>query len=208
MNFRCTRVWAHLPSLHHSNWKILFRTQRYQTERQGRFRSKWMMVRRSSIQIIAVQYWTLFSIHPTTNSHKNVSMRLVRCWMPCSFDNLKLTESQVWSIHFLACLEPSFWYTWVGQYCSLWGDGFGIKICQKCQWQMKCVLPRLLPQWQCIWYANYWLRRLLWGCQCQFGGGIAMKSMWVWCRTSIPGLCVQNTSGNHCRDWIQCLAGI
>jgi len=65
MNSRSTRVWARLPNLPHSNWKRSLRTKRRPTKVQERFRSKWRMARRSSIQIMPVQYWALFSTQST-----------------------------------------------------------------------------------------------------------------------------------------------
>jgi len=59
MNFRSARLWAHQPNLPRSNWKRSVRMERRPTKVQERFRSKWME-RRTSIQIIPVQYWILF----------------------------------------------------------------------------------------------------------------------------------------------------
>jgi len=178
-NLSIARVWSLLSSLHQSNWKRSLRLKRQQRKVPGWFESKWRMVRRSLIQIIAVQYWIIFSIQSTTNLHTRGWFSQSGSWMAVWIANHKLTNSLESTIQFEAYLEQIFWCSKFGRCGSLWGDEFGIWICQECWWQMKQVLARLLSQWQQQWYANCWLRRLLCGCHCQFGRGISSNSTWI-----------------------------
>jgi len=66
MNFWSAGVWAHLPNLPKGNWMRSLRMKRWPTKVEERFRSK-RMARRTSIQIIPVQYSILFSKQSTTN---------------------------------------------------------------------------------------------------------------------------------------------
>jgi len=159
MNFRSAGIWAHHSNLPRSNWKRSLRTTRRLTKVQKRFRSKWM-VRKTSIQIIPVQYWILFSTQSKTNLTMSVLMRRSGCWMPNQFANHQMFMFQATSIQLQACLERSFWCTKFGSYGSLWGGGFGILICPEHWWQIKYVLARLQPQWQQQWYANCRLRKM------------------------------------------------
>jgi len=104
MNFRSARVSAHLPNLPRCNRKRSLRMKRRLTQVQERFRSKWM-AKRSSIQIIAVQCWVLFSTQSTTNLNMSVLMRRSGCWMPILFANQQMTVFQATSIQFQAYLE-------------------------------------------------------------------------------------------------------
>jgi len=159
MNFRSTRVWAHLPNLPRSNWKRSLRTKRRPTKVQERFRSKWRMARRSFIQILPIQYEALFSTQSTTNLNMSVLMRWSGCWMSILFANQQMTVFQARSIQFQACLELSFWRTRFGPSGSSWGDGCGMLICQEHWWRMKWVLERLSPWLQRQCSANWWLRK-------------------------------------------------
>jgi len=202
MNFRSAGTWAHLPSSHRSNWKSSLRTNRTQTNVQERFRSKWRMVRRSSIQQIPTLYLIRFSVQSTTNLNTSVLRRQSGCWMLILFVNHRMTTFQATNIRFQACPELSSWRTRFGPSGSLWGDGFGMLTCQEHWWRMKWVLERLSPWLQLQWFANWWLRKMYWGCHCPFYGGIPLKSRWFWRTTTFPALSVKNGSGIRCTDWI------
>jgi len=206
MNFRSAGVWGHLPNLDRTNWKRSLRTKWRRTKVQVRFRCKWRMGRRSSIQRTPVQYWALFSIQSTTNLNTSVLMQRSGCWMPIVFANHQVTVFQAKRIQFQACLGPGFWCTRFGPSGSSWGDGCGMLICQEHWWWMKWVLERLSPQWQQHWLASCWLRRLSWGYRCRFCGGIPLQSGWTWYRMTFPALSVNSGSGIHSRCWILCPA--
>jgi len=157
MNFRSAGVWAHPPNLPQSNWKSSLRMKRRPTTVQERFRSKCRVARRSSIQIIPVQYWALFS---TTNLYMNVLTRLSGCWISILFTNQQMTVFQATSIQFHACLELSFSHTRFGPSGLSWGDGCGMLLCQEHWWWMKWDLERLSPLLQRQCFANWWLRKL------------------------------------------------
>ena len=135
MNFRSTGVWAHQPNLPQSNRKRSFQMKSWTTKVQEILRSKWM-VSWSSIQIIPVQYWALFSTQSTTKLNMSSLMRQSGCWMPIRFSNHQKTVSQATSVQFLACPEWCYWRTSFGPYGSLWGGGIGILICQERWWRM------------------------------------------------------------------------
>jgi len=105
MSFRSTGIWAHLPCLHPSNWKRLLRMKRTRTKVQWRFRSKWRMVRSSSIQRIWAQCWIRFSVQSTTNFKTSVLMRQSGSSMLILFFNQQMTGFQATSIWFQACPE-------------------------------------------------------------------------------------------------------
>jgi len=136
-NFRIAEIIAYLPSLHPSNWKSSLRMKRTLTQVQRRFRSKWRMVRRSSIPKIQTQYSIRFSIQSTTNLNASFLMKQSGCWMCILFTNHQMTVFQAASIQFQACLELSFWRTRFGTSGLSWGDGFGMLICQEHWWLMK-----------------------------------------------------------------------
>jgi len=159
MNFRSAGVWAHLPNLPRSNRKRSFSMKRKPTEVQERFRSKWM-ARRTSIQIIPVQYWILFSTQSTRNVNMSVLMRRSGCWMPIRFAKQQMTVLQARGIQFQAYPELSWWRTRFRLYGSSWEDKFEMLICQEHWWRMKWVLERLSPGLQRQCFANWWLRKL------------------------------------------------
>jgi len=160
MNFRRARIWAYLPSLHPSNWKRSLRMNRTPANVQGRFRSKWRMVRRSSSRKIQAQYWVRISIYSTTNLNMSVLIKQSGCWTRNVFANPQMTLLQAASIQFQGYPEQIVCRTRFGPSGSSWGDGFGMLICQEHWWQMKWVLQRLSPrlQWEC--FANWLLRKL------------------------------------------------
>jgi len=169
--------------------KEIIEDERRPTTVQDRFRSKWI-VRRSSIQIIPVQFWALFSTHSTMNLNTSGLMRRSGCWMPIRFANQQMTVFQAINIQFQAWWQPSFWRTRCGPSGSLWGDGFGMLICQEHWWRMKWVLERLSPRLHQQCFAKWWLRKLLWGCHCPFYGGIPLKSGSFWRTTTFLALSV------------------
>jgi len=142
MNFRRAGVWDHQPNLPRSSWKRWLRTKKRPTNVQERFKSRWM-TRRFLIQIIPVQYWALFSTQATTNLNMSILMRGSGCGLPIWFAIQPTTLFQGRRIQFQACPEWSFGCTCSGPYGSLWGDGYGILICQKRWWRMKCGLARI-----------------------------------------------------------------
>jgi len=170
MNFRSAGVWAHLPNWPRSNWKRSLRTKRRQTKVQERFRSKWRMARMSLIQILPVQSWAPFSTQSTTNLNTSVLMRRSGCWMRIRFTNQQMTVFQATNIQFQACRELSFWHTRSGPSGSLWGDEYGMLICQEHWWPMKWVLERLSPRLQQQCFANCCLRKVSLGCYCPIMG--------------------------------------
>jgi len=87
MNFRCARVWAYPPSLHGSNCKRRLRMKWNERNGQRRLRSKWRIVRRFSIQIIAVQYGILLSLQSTTHLITSIWMRQSGFWILIQFTN-------------------------------------------------------------------------------------------------------------------------
>jgi len=91
-----TRVWAHPPGLHWNNWGRCLRMIRKESNVEGRLRSKWMMVRRFLIQIIAVQYWLLCSVQSTTNLNKSVLIGHAGFCKPVQFGNWMQTEFLAW----------------------------------------------------------------------------------------------------------------
>jgi len=153
MNFRSIGVWAHQPKLPWSNWQQSLRMNRRLTNEQGSLRNK-RKVRRSAIQIIPVQYWALFATQSTTTLDMGVETHWRGVWILVWFANWSMTKLLGTCIHFRACLALGFWHTWFGQYGSLWADGFAIKICQECWWQMQWATGWCLPQWQWLSYAN------------------------------------------------------
>jgi len=197
MNFRSTGVWAHPLCLLGNNWKRLLRAKKTTPILQGRFRSKCSIVWMSLIQIIPVQQWIFFSILSTVNLNKSVLMMWSGCAIAVRFANHNLSKSMAISIQSHTCRESTCWHTRFGWHGSVWGDGFGIRICQEHWWQKKWVLARLSHQGQQLWYEKYWVRWLLWGCCYQFCEGIALKGWWMCPRTSIPGISVRNWSGIH-----------
>jgi len=134
MNIRSAGIWANQPSVHPSNWKSSLTTELTQTIVQGRFRNKWKMVRRSSIQTIQAQYVIRFWIKSTTNLNMSVFMKQLGCWMCVLFTNHQMTVFKATSIQFQGCLEQNFWRTRLWPSGSSWGDGFGILICQEHWW--------------------------------------------------------------------------
>jgi len=134
-----------------------------------------------------------------------MSVSIGQCcsWLHIPITNQMVTESLGTSIQFQACLEWNIWCTRSGQYDSLWGDGFGIQICQVLWWRMKWVLARYLPQWLRLWSTSCWLGRLLEGCRFQFCGRIPLKIGWIWRRTTIPRSLVKNGSGICIWEWIR-----
>jgi len=206
MNFRSATVWAHLPNWPRSNWMRSLMTNRIRSKVQERFRSKWRMAKRSSIQIIPVQSWAPFSTQSTMNLNTSVLMRRSGRWMHIRFANQQMTVFQATNIQFQACRELSFWHTRCGPSGSSWGDGYGMLICQEHWWPMKWVLERLSPWLQQQCFANCWLRKLSWGCHCPFYGGIPWKSGWFWRTMTFLALLVKNGSGICSRDWIWCPA--
>jgi len=208
MNFRSTGVWAHLPNWPRSNWKRSLRTKRGPTKVQERFSRKWRRARRSSIQMIPVQSKAQFSTQSTTNLNTSVLMSRSGCWIPIRFASQTMTVFQATNITFQACRELSFWRTRCGPSGPLWGDGFGMLICQEHWWRMKWVLGRLSPRLQQQCFANWWPRKLLWGCHCPFCGGIPLKSGWFWRTTTFLALSVKNGIGICSSDWIRCPAAI
>ena len=159
MQFWSAIVWADQLNLPWSNWQRSLRMRRRPTKVQEGFRCKWR-ARRSSIQIIPVQNWPLFSILPKMNLNMSVLIRWSGCWMPILFINQQMTLFQATRIQFQACPEPNVRHTRSGPFGWLWEGGFGILICQGQRWWMKWVLTRLSPQWQHRWYANCWRRKL------------------------------------------------
>jgi len=154
MNSRRAGMWAHLPSLHPSNWKWSLRMKTSQTKVQGRFSSKWRRVTRSSMQQISALYGILSSVQSTTNLTTSVLMRQSGCWKSILFGNRQMTVFQATSIRFQACPELIFWCTVFWAYGLSWGGGFGMLICQEHCWRMKWVFERLSPRLQRQWYAN------------------------------------------------------
>jgi len=159
MNSRSARVWANQSNIPQSNATRSLSTKWTLTKLQERFRRKWM-ARRSSIQIIPAHYWALFLTQSTTNLDISVMIGRSGCWMPIIFANRPMTVLQARTIPFQAYPELSVWHTRFGPSGSLWGDGFGMLICQEHWRQMRWVLDRLSPrlQWQC--FANWCLRKL------------------------------------------------
>ena len=153
LSITSARVWAHRPSMPWGIWKTVFRMNRKQIKMQGRFRSK-LMGRRSSNLIIPAWYWPLFSIQSLTNGNSSVRIKWSGSWMAVRFANWLCTVILAISIQFQAYLEPSFWNSRSRQNGSLWGDGFGMQICQEHWWQMKWPLRRCLTLWQRLGYAN------------------------------------------------------
>jgi len=196
-------VCAYLPSLHQPNWKRSLRMTRKQTKVQGRFRSKWRMERRSSIQIIQVDYWILFSIQSTTSLNMSVLMGRSYCWMPIQFAYRRLTVSPATRIQFRACLEPNLWPIRSGQYGSLWGDGFGIVKCPGAQVADEMDIGKTFSSMAVAMVCKLLTKKVLWGGCSQLHGGIRLKSGWIWRGMTIPGLLIMNGSGIHCRDLIQ-----
>jgi len=158
MNFRRTGVWAHLPNLPPSNRQRSLRTKTRPTKVQERCRFKWRMVRRTSIQIKPVQYWSQFSTQWTTNLNKSVLMTWSSCWMSIRFANQQMAVFLATSIQFQTCLTRSVWSSRFGVCGSSWGDGCGMLISQENKWRMKWVLQRLSPRLQRQCTTNLWLR--------------------------------------------------
>jgi len=131
-------------------------------------------------------------------------MRRSGCGMSIVFANQQMTVFEATSIQFQACLELNFWCTRFGPSGSLWGDGFGMLICQEHWWRMKWVLERLSPRLQQQCFANWWLRKLEWVCHCLFYRGIPLRSGWFWRTTTFPALSVRSRSSICSRDWILC----
>jgi len=206
MSFKSAGIWAYLPSLHPSNWKRSLRTKRTLAKFQGRFRSKWRMVRRSSIRKIEAQYWILCSIQSTTILNTSVLMKQSGYWMRVLFATQQMTVFQAPSIQFQASLEVCFWWTTFGPSGSSWGDGFGMLICQEHWWRMKWDLERLSPRLQQQCFANFWLRKSWWGCHCPFHRRIPLKSGWYWFTTTFPALSLKSRSGICSRDSVLCPA--
>jgi len=126
MSFRSARIWAHLRSLHPSNWKRSLRTKGTLTKVQGRFRSEWRMVKRSSIQQIRPQYWIPFSVQSTTNLNTVFLTRQSGCWMLIQFFNQEMTRFQA-TVH---CM---------GEYGWRVGDFGGQRHFQHCRWRTRVV---------------------------------------------------------------------
>ena len=164
------------------------------------------MLRRFSIQIIAVQYWMLFSMHSTTNLNTTILIVQSGNWMLVGFANRKRTESPASSIKFQGCPEWSFGCTRLGYYGSLWRDGFWIQICQGHWWLMKWDLAKTFTSVSVAMICKLLTEMVVMGLPQSILWGICFKSGRVWCRTTIPGLSVKNGSGIHCRGWIRCPA--
>ena len=204
MNFRSTGISAYQPSLHSSNWKRSLMTKRTRTKVQRRFSSTWRMVRRFSIQKIQDQYWIWLSIQSTTNLNTSVLMKQSDCWTRVLLANHQITVIQATRIQFQACPERSIWRTRFGPCGSLKGDRFGMLICQEHWWWMKWVLEWLSPRLQQQCFANWWLRKLSWGCHYPFYGGIPLRGGWFWRTMTFLALLVKKGSGIRSRDWILC----
>jgi len=155
MNFRTAEIWAYLPSLHTRNCKGSLRMKRTPTKVQRTFKTKWRMVTRSSSENIQTQYWIRFTLQSTTKLNTSVLLKQSGCWMHILFTNHQMTVFQSASIQIQACSESSFLRTRFWSSGSLWGDRFGMLICQELLWRMKSVLERRSPRLQQQCFANW-----------------------------------------------------